>query len=197
MTDARQQRDFEPDVDDGLVRRAKTDRAAFGLLFDRYYPHVSRYSFRRLNDRAMAEEVTAEVFLQVASHLSTFAGETETDFRRWLFRIATNAVVTHLRQTHRRAELLQSAARQGRLLRSTDETPLNTELDPLDWPTLHAALAELDERDQTIITLRFFADCTHEEIAGVVGASAGAVRTALSRALARLREILGELGESD
>lgn len=196
MTDARPERDPEPDDDDGLVHRAKTDRGAFGALFDRYYPHVARYSLRRLNDRAMAEEVTAEVFLHVASHLSAFAGETETDFRRWLFRIATNAVVTHARQTRRRTELLQTAARQGRFGRATDGTP-STEHDPLDWPALHAALAELDERDQTIITLRFFADCSHEEIADVVGASVGAVRTALSRALAKLREKLGALWQPD
>ncbi len=197
MTDARPEGELEPDDDDGLVRRAKTDRAAFGLLFDRYYPHVARYSLRRLNNREVADEVTAEVFLHVASNLSAFAGETETDFRRWLFRIATNSLLTHLRQTHRRAELLQTAASHGRLLRTTDQSSRSADHDPLDWPTLHAALAELDQRAQTIVTLRFFADCSHDEIADVVGASAGAVRTALSRALTKLREKLESLGDAD
>jgi DNA-directed RNA polymerase specialized sigma24 family protein len=46
---------------------------------------------------------------------------------------------------------------------------------------------ELDERERTIVMLRFFSDCSHEEIASVVDATPGAVRTALSRTLAGLR----------
>jgi RNA polymerase sigma factor (sigma-70 family) len=57
----------------------------------------------------------------------------------------------------------------------------------LDWPLLYQAILELEPRDQTIVTLRFFADLPHDEIADIVGASAGAVRTALSRILDRLR----------
>ena len=49
-------------------------------------------------------------------------------------------------------------------------------------------MLELDERDQTIVSLRFFADCSYQEIADVVDTTAGAVRTALSRALGRLRD---------
>ena len=89
---------------DELVVRAKTDRAAFGLLYERYYPQVSKYCLRRLLVRAVAEDVLSDVFIQVASHLPTFGGKTDTDFRRWLFRIATNAINAHLRQSHRRRE---------------------------------------------------------------------------------------------
>ena len=88
----------EPMADDELVTRTKTDRTAFGLLFDRYYPHVTRYCVRRLFDRDVAEDVASEVFLAVASKLRGFLGTTECDFRRWLFRIATNAVNAYLRQ---------------------------------------------------------------------------------------------------
>src|SRR5712671_87844 len=101
----------QPAADDDLVIRARTDRTAFGLLYDRFYAHVARYCLRRLFDRTVAEDVTSDVFLQVASHIREFPGRTETDFRCWLFRIATNAVNAHLRQTRRRAELWEAAAR--------------------------------------------------------------------------------------
>ena len=93
----------------------RTDRAAFAALYDCYYPRIVKYCVRRLFDRTAAEDVTSEVFLKVASSVRTFPGTTDSDFRRWLFRIATNAVNAHLRGTLRRRELLEQAARNGRL----------------------------------------------------------------------------------
>ena len=173
---------------DELVVRAKSDRAAFSLLYERYYPAVAKYCVRRLFDRTVAEDVLSEVFLEIAEHLPTFPGRTDTDFRRWMFRIATNAINAHLRQSRRRQELFEAAAQSGHWDRQGDPNPSSTEVGILDWPTVHQALLEFDERDQTIVTLRFFADLSHEEIAEVVRATPGAVRTALSRTLARLRE---------
>ena len=178
-------------TNDGLVARVRTDRAAFAALYDCYYPRIVKYCVRRLFDRATAEDVTSEIFLKVASNVRTFPGTTDSDFRRWLFRIATNAVSAHLRGTLRRQELLEQAARNGRLDRDgpSDEAPADGEM--LDWPTVHQALMELEEREQTIVSLRFFADLSHEEIGDVVQATPAAVRTALSRALSRLRERFG------
>ena len=178
----------QPAADGDLVVRAKTERGAFGILYDRYYPRVARYCLRRLFDRALAEDVVSDVFLQVASHIRGFTGKTETDFRRWLFRIATNAVNAHLRQTRRRQELWEAAARSRHWDHLGSSPPSPAEQDVLDWPAVYQALLELDERDQAIIMLRFFADCSCEEIAAVVDATPGAVRTALSRTLNRLRE---------
>jgi RNA polymerase sigma-70 factor (ECF subfamily) len=177
-----------PTADDELVVRARTDRTAFGILYDRYYAHVARYCLRRLFYRNVAEDVVSDVFLQVASHLREFPGRTETDFRRWLFRIATNSVHAHLRQSRRRHELWEAAARSRHWDPGSSSHSSQGEHERLDWPVVYQALLELDERDQTIVTLRFFADLSHEEIADVVNANPGAVRTALSRILHRLRE---------
>jgi RNA polymerase sigma-70 factor (ECF subfamily) len=182
-------------ADDDLVVRAKTDRFAFGLLYDSYHPVLTRYCVRRLFDRATAEDIVSDVFLTVTSKLRSFPGQTESEFRRWLFRIATNAVNAYLRQSRRRRELLEAAARRRReegesgVSRSTWET--------LDWPTVYQAILELDERDQTILTLRFFAGCSHEEIAAVVATTPGAVRTALSRTLGYLREKFNPSSSTD
>jgi RNA polymerase sigma-70 factor, ECF subfamily len=178
----------QPTADDDLVVRARSDRAAFGVLYDRYYPRVARYASRRLFDRTVAEDVTSEVFLQAASHLRTFPGRTETDFRRWLFRIATNAVNACLRQKLRRQELWDAAARSRQRERGGSSHSSSGAIDLLDWPAVYQALLELDERDQSIVMLRFFAGLSHEEIAHVVNTNPGTVRTALSRTLARLRE---------
>jgi RNA polymerase sigma-70 factor (ECF subfamily) len=182
----------ETSTDDALVGSAGMDRAAFALLYDRYYPRVSRYCCRRLFDRTTAEDLTSDVFLRAASHWGasharTFPGRTETDFRRWLFRVATNAVNAHLRQSRRRQKLWEAAAR-SRSNPAGNSPSSPGQPDKLDWPAVYQALLELSERDQTIVSLRFFAGCTHEEISEIVGATPGAVRTALSRTLTRLRE---------
>jgi RNA polymerase sigma-70 factor (ECF subfamily) len=177
-----------PAAHDELVVRARTDRTAFGKLYDLYYAHVARYCVRRLFDRTIAEDVVSDVFLQVASHIREFPGRTGTDFRCWLFRIATNAVHAHLRQSRRRQELWEAAARGRHWDRGSGSHSSQAEHEQLDWPVVYQALLELDERDQTIVKLRFFADLSHEEIAHVVDGTPGAVRTALSRTLHRLRD---------
>ena len=182
-------------ADDELVVRAKTDRVAFGLLYDRYYPVSIRYGMRRLLDRTLAEDIVSDVFLTVASKLPAFAGQTETEFRCWLFRIATNAVVAHLRQSRRRQELLRAAVRR----RPRAERRLPTARGP-PWKRSNGPSftrpCQLGEREQTILTLRFFADCSHEEIAEIVDATPGAVRTA-SRTLSHLRERFNPLSSTD
>lgn len=170
--------------EDQLVLSARSDRAAFGTLYDRYYPRVMRYCLRRLFVREIAEDIVSETFVHVAEHLPAFEGTTETDFRRWVFRIASNAVNSYVRQTRRRQELWEAAARGGRL-RAGHGLP---SVEHLDWPAVYRAVLELDPRDQTILTLRYFADLSHDEIGGVIGAKAGAVRTALSRILSRIRD---------
>jgi RNA polymerase sigma factor (sigma-70 family) len=67
----------------------------------------------------------------------------------------------------------------------------------LDWPAVYQAILEMEPREQTILTLRFFGDLPHEEIAAIVGANAGAVRTALSRSLDKLRARFGAEKETD
>jgi RNA polymerase sigma-70 factor (ECF subfamily) len=175
-------------VEDELVIRAKSDRAAFGRLYDAYHPGVTRYCLRRLLDHTVAEDVVADVFLTAAENITDFPGRTDHDVRCWLFRLATNAVNAFLRQARRRKTLLEDAARGGRWSESGQANRTPGAWDMLDWPAVYQAILDLDERDQSIVMLRFFADLSHEEIAKVLGCSAGAARMALSRVLGRLRE---------
>lgn len=183
---------FDAAAEDRLVLRAKVDVEAFAVLYDRYYPRVLAYCLRRLSDRAAAEDITSEVFLNVARHLAGFCGRCGTDFRRWLFRIATNAIHAHLRQTLSRQSLLEAAVLEGRL-RSEASSP-NVVEEQTEWQDVLAVIGSLAEREQTIVTLRFFAGLSHDEIATVVETTPGAVRTALSRALSTVRERLRERG---
>jgi RNA polymerase sigma-70 factor, ECF subfamily len=175
------------DLGNDLVVRARTDREAFGQLYDAHYPAVFRYCLRRLFVRAVAEDVTSEVFLSVASNMRRFAGTTAEDFRRWVFRIATNQTNAYVRQATRRRALLESAARSGELNVAGSSPAGRSDVETLDWPALYQAILRLKPRDQAIVHLRFFEQMTHEQIADVLQERPATVRTGLSRALEKLR----------
>jgi RNA polymerase sigma-70 factor, ECF subfamily len=173
-----------------LVKLARTDREAFGELCDLYYPQIFRYCRRRLFRWDDAEEVVADVFLNVARSMQEFAGETHADFVRWVYSIAVNQVNGFLRKSERRARLLVEAARNGSVRVAGAAAP-EVSLAVLDWPSVYQSLQRLKLRDQSIIVLRFFEGMSHRQIAEILDMQPGAVRTAESRALEKMRRDLG------
>jgi len=93
---------------DILIREARSDPEAFARLYRMHYELVFRYCSRRLFDRHAAEDVTSTVFFKVMNTLETFQGDAD-GFRRWLYRIAINAVNDHLRTARKRAEAYKDA----------------------------------------------------------------------------------------
>jgi RNA polymerase sigma-70 factor, ECF subfamily len=177
-------------ADINIVARARTDRDAFGRLYDLYYPRIFRHCLRRLFVRSVAEDVTSAVFLRVAGRMSGFRGATHDDFVRWVLAIATNEINAHLRQSRRRSRLLEEAAR-GKAIHFAGSSAGAVGLAAFDWPRVYEVLLTLKPHEQSIVTLRFFESMSHEQIAGILGMRAGAVRTALTRALGKLRRELG------
>ena len=167
-----------------LVVRARNDRESFGQLYDLIYPPVYRYCVRRTGDRSLAEDITSTVFLSVADKIAAFPGETLEDFRRWVFAIATNEINATYRKTARRQCLLIDAVQTGRLVSKTNDRPATS---TIESDSLQAAIMRLSERDQSIITLRFFSELPYQEIGNILDISPGAARTAATRALDRIR----------
>jgi len=168
------------DDDSGLVIQARSDRAAFVELYRRHYDAIFRYCVHRLFDRAVAEDVTSEVFLKMVENFHGFRG-TDAQFINWLYRIATNAVNNHLRRMNRRNRLLRAAREQ------TNNQAADCGESPESLALLKEAMLLLKPRYQTIITLRFFENLKMIEIAEVLGSSPGTVRSQMARALAKLR----------
>jgi RNA polymerase sigma factor (sigma-70 family) len=172
------------DEDSGLVIQARSDQAAFVQLYRRHYNAIFRYCVHRLFDRAVAEDVTSEVFLKMVENFHHFRG-TEAQFGNWLYRIATNAVNNHLRKANRRKGLLKTACEQY-----TNHTA-DCEESSIKLALLRQAMLALKPRFQTIITLRFFENLKLTEIAEVLNSSPGTIRSQMARALAQLRRVLG------
>lgn len=174
---------------DDLVIAARTDREKLGRLFDLFYPPILAYCVRRLLVHAVAEDVTSEVFLKVAAGMADFPGTQINDFRKWIFRIATNEINAQLRKSIRRRGLLEAAARMGAIDSDVSIPVLDSDT-RVDWEEVYQAMSELSEREQSILSLRFFAGLKHDQIADTLQLKAGTVRVALARGLDKLRDRL-------
>jgi RNA polymerase sigma-70 factor (ECF subfamily) len=170
-----------------LIQRACSDPDAFAELYLLHYTDVFYYCVRRLFDRHNAEDVTSTVFFKVMRKLDSFDGRA-TDFRSWLFRIATNAVNDHLRSAKRRADVVEKAVintkvKSAFVIDSDDELLEKKAI-------LKQALLSLKPKYQTVITMRFFENMKLTEIAACLGQKPSTVRSRLQRANVKLRKKL-------
>ena len=164
---------------DALIKEAGSDSAAFAQLYRLHYDMVFRYCARRLFNRHTAEDVTSIVFFKVMRTISTFRGGS-TDFRNWLYRIATNAVNDQLRTAKRRADAIGQIA----LAHSSSQT-LDAESTCELQEEIHhlkQALLTLKPKHQTVITLHYFERLKLSEIADILGHNPATTRSQLSRA---------------
>lgn len=181
-----------------LVQRAQGGEiAAFNTLVIRHQNAAYSLAFRFLRTREAAEDVTQEAFVRAWRAIDTFRGDR---FRSWLLRIVANAARDELRRRKRRPQ------------RSLDETwddPDMASIDPVEpglgpqeraeqtelRGVLERALAELPEEWRMVVLLSDVHGMSYEEVADAVDAPLGTVKSRLSRARARLRQLLIESGE--
>ncbi len=80
-----------------LVERARSgDAEAFGVLFEHYQTPILNYLYRMVSDRALAEDLTQDTFIKAYKSLPKTAPDLA--FKAWLYRIATNTAISHLRR---------------------------------------------------------------------------------------------------
>ncbi len=175
------------DENTDLIKEACSDPDAFAQLYLLHYNDVFHYCIRRLFDCHCAEDVTSTVFFKVMHNLSSFDGKV-TDFRKWLLRIATNAVNDHLRNSKRRADVIQKVVKN---IRTESDCVIPSDDKLLEKKVLlKQALLALKPKYQTVITLHFFENMKLTEIAACLGKNPSTVRSCLSRATAKLRKKL-------
>jgi RNA polymerase sigma factor (sigma-70 family) len=172
-------------------RAAAGETDAFGLLFERHVRSVYNYCFRRTGDWSQAEELTAIVFLEAWRRRGDIRLERE-DALPWLLGVATN-LVRNLRRTHRR---YRSAIERLPRERVADfAVDIDERLD--DERQMRAvlrALGKLPRGDRDVLALCVWEGLSYEAAALALEIPVGTVRSRLSRARARLRELAPDNG---
>ncbi len=154
----------------GIARVAEAD-----LLFAEHRRGVFRYLSRFVGQADMAHDLTQEVFLRVAR--SSVPETTVAGRKAWVFTIARNVALNHIRDRARRPKAVELGERAR---------PATQEL----TAALSEALAALPELDRDVFLMREAAGLTYDEIAAACELSADAVRSRLHRAREKLRQSL-------
>jgi len=171
---------------DRLVAAAKAgDPEAFGALFDAYHDAVYRYVASRVGRPSDAEDLTQIVFVKVLEALPRYEAR-GVPFGGWLFRLARNTAIDHLRTRRDHVELDALAERPDEHPGPEDLAATRQEIEAVG-----TALAELTEEQRDAIALRFFAGLSAREAAIAMGKQEGTVRGLQFRGIAALRRRLG------
>ena len=164
--------------------RAKEARLA--SLYEEYYDRIAHYVYVRIGDKSEAEDIASEVFLKALESLRTYE-ERGLPMQAWLFKIARNMVVDHLRKATKYKKI------------PIETVEINDESDPqktaetnIEMEKVAIAMQQLTDAQKEVIQLRFFGGLNSREVSVLLNKSDGAVREMQRAALEKLRGLLSE-----
>jgi RNA polymerase sigma-70 factor (ECF subfamily) len=178
-----------------LIQSAsRGDVAAYEELVRRYEGLAFRVAYLVCGDADEARDAAQEGFLRAWHALPRFRSGAEP--RPWLMQIVANAARNRRRGSTRRTNLALRVA-QDRPSDGAAPSPEAAVLADERRRDLLAALNRLRDEDRLVIALRWFADLGEAEMAAALGVARGTVKSRLSRAMGRLREVLASGGREE
>jgi RNA polymerase sigma-70 factor (ECF subfamily) len=180
-------KDYHVPDEENLVRRAQQrDEKAFSQLYEAYFDRIYRYIRIRIGDVTEAEDMTQQVFLKVLQSISSFRW-TGKPFSAWLFRIAHNQVVDHLRKKSKRTTVpIEDAPPMA----STSREPEDVVAMKLEMEQVAIAARGLTEAQREVISLRFAGGMSIAEVAKTMGKTEGAIKALQHSGILMLRKKL-------
>ena len=184
-----------PTEDTELVERARHgDEDAYAALVTRYQALAARTAYVITGSDADAEEAAQEGFVKAFYALDRF--REGAPFRPWLLRIVANEAINRRKAAGRRPTVDLSVA----LDRPSPDTALSPEGAALASERrdgVLGALRKMRQEDRLVIAYRYFFDLSEVEMADALGVARGTVKSRLSRALVRLRALMGEVAPDE
>ena len=175
---------LERRVDDReLVARARAgDAAAERALYEAHADRVYRLAYRMAGEPSLAQDFTQDAFIRAFDRLADFRGESA--FSTWLTSIAVSVCLNGLRKQKRFRQ------READLDDATELPRPGRVSEPDLKRRLNAAIDDLPPGYRTVFVMHDVEGYTHEEIGVALGIETGTSKAQLSRARARLREVL-------
>lgn len=189
-------RQHEPDqtqgaVDSALMQRvAAGEEAAVTELYDRFGSLVFRMSYQVLPNRAEAEDAVQEVFVRLWRTAGRY-DQTRSALVTWVMLIARRHLVDKLRRSRARVKTSSLDQPQSPLAEALAETGSRIDTDER-MKVLMKRIEALPELQKTVVTRAYLGGQTLRQIGEELKTPLGTIKSALSRALVRLRERTGE-----
>lgn len=179
-------------ADGELVQTAVAGReASFEELVRRYQRPIASYVYRMVGDYDAALDLTQEVFIKVYNSLARYRSEFK--FSTWIYKIAHNAAIDHLRRYSVREQLMtveSDGARPEVVIESRRLTPEQESEREERRSEIESVVQILPAAYRELIVLRHSHDLSYDEIAEVTGLPLGTVKNRLFRAREAMRDLL-------
>ena len=154
---------------------------------ERLYWHVRRF----LCSHEDTNDLLQDIFIKIWTALPTFRGDAK--LYTWLYRIATNEVLNHLRKKRFKALIsLESSAAIVEKMIDDDPHFNGTQLQR----ELHKAIQRLPEKQRIVFSLRYFDEMKYEDIADITGTSVGALKASYHHAYNKVKDDMQKVIES-
>lgn len=171
------------------VRRCQSgDKEAFRYVVERYGNMLYGTAYQMTRNHARAQELTQDALVLAWRGINTFRGGS---LKAWLVRILTNRGISIGRRRELEAATLDNPDAPIAVADESQD-PAAAAISALDREMIKNALATLSEEQREVVTLRFFSELSVSETAVALGVREGTVKSRLSRALDRLRDVLAE-----
>jgi len=172
------------EADRGKAEGSEYYEAKLAGLHQEYYDKIARYAYVRIGNRTEAEDIAGEVFLKALQSLKSYQ-ERGIPMQAWLFRIAHNLVVDHLRKmTKRKTVPIDTVLIEGGV------DPASVAEKNVEFERVTRAMEQLTREQREVLGLRFFGGLTSKEAGSILNKSHGAVREMQRAAIEKLRQIL-------
>ena len=159
-------------------------REAFDVLVERHRRQVYQLCYRFVGNHEDASDLAQDVFIRAYRNLRGFRGQAAVS--TWLYRIAVNVSLNRVSAKSATFEKLDSREHADERIETADAALLRAER----ADEVRAAIARLPKKQRATLVLRIYHELPHEEIAGILGSSVGAVKANFFHAVANLRKIL-------
>lgn len=190
--------------DVGLVIAARSgDQKAFAQLMKRYKDTIYFMLLKMVNNKTDAEDLAIEAFGKAFTNIHQY--EPQFAFSTWLFRIASNNAIDHLRKKKAVTVPLEPTIGNDKSigieynnnLRSEFDSPEDALIKEQNAKIMRKAVATLKPRYRTLLELRYFKEYTYAEIADELNLPLGTVKVQLFRSREMLFDLLKKTEMSD
>ena len=176
---------MEQMVDAELVKLAQKGEArAFDVLVSRYQVRVTQLVYRYVRDSDTALDLAQEIFFKIFRNLVNFKGDSK--FSSWLFRIATNDCIDHLRRLKvRKEQSLDAFQASGFDVADTarDRDVAATVEAADERRNVRQALEQLPDSQRTVVIMKVYQEMTFDEIAEILEQPVSTIKSRLYKAL--------------
>jgi RNA polymerase sigma-70 factor, ECF subfamily len=184
-----------------VIAHAQHDPEAFGRLYDEYYQPVFGYMYNRTGNAEVAKDLTSETFFQALKNLHKYKPQKGKKFKSWLFAIAVARIGDYYRKRSKVFEVTTDEAPEivGREeFRPDIAFRMGEDADELreQVSLLGKVMKRLNQKQQTILTLRYFSHMSVPEIANVLNMKEGTVKSHIHRSIKKLQVLMLEDDET-